>query len=493
MTRSAAAGPATRARPLCLPMSLVAMLLVASPAGAQRGTTSTVVSAPPGPPPTGLYVKAATPTSATIAWQPVAGATGYTVTRALDARGPWAVLTPTPVTAAEFTESAAYPPGTTQLFRVTALVPMTVAGSADVLFLPPPVRNPTSVAAQVQGTDVTISWTPVPGASSYTIAGPGGFWVREVPASRTTERFANAPPGTHTISVGTRYYPGPIESPAGEWPGTQVVVHPSARFRVYLTGATVDQRTMETGLDPSANLLASQPRMISGTSDPSPGDEVFINARVLRFDRTTGTMTGGDLLRSPVYGFADLPGRHIAGMMTVRGGIGDADVVPYATNPTVPGGVVSRDKLPLLLFDGDLRQNGDFVAIAPTIWKEFGKSGVYDAWNTQVTQASGAFGTRADVRTALGWPQVEPVWERIRYQGPADRSQDRPIGVTKLAAPYAAMIDAEYLVPWLILTREKLDAALAGASSTMYRLRYQDTGQGLRGDYSLWLVFERIP
>ncbi len=477
-----------------LGIAVAISILAWTNAAAQRSASPATVSAPPGPPPTGLYVKAATPASATIAWQGVPGAAGYLVARAADPRGPWTTLTLTPITGTEFTEAAAFPQGVSQVYRVTALVPMTQPGYDDVAFVPAPVRNPTGVAAQVQGRDVTISWQPVPGASAYLVSGQGSFWLREVPATRTTERFANAPPGTYDVRVGTRYYPGPIETSATEWNGTQVVVHASARFRVYLTGAVVDQRTEETSLDPNFNQALKSPRMGGGGwTDPSPGDEVFFSARVQRYDRVSGTMTGGDFLRSPVYGFADLPGRYIAGRVTHRGGVGDSDLIPYATNPTVPGGVVTRDKLPLLLFDGDLQQGGDFVAIAPTIWKENGKSAVFDDWNQQATQGAAGLGTRADVRTVLGWPQIESAWDRPRFAGVNDRTLDRPIGVTQLRNLMGTHFEAEYLVPWVILTREKLDAALAGAPSTMYRLRYLDTGQGLRGDYALWLVLERVP
>ncbi len=185
----------------------------------RTGTTSTLA------PPTNLVVRG-TPAMATLTWQAPAGwtPTGYTVQRQTMGSTAATLLTTPALTATQFDDRSGFTAGQTYEYVVTALSGNPLAsGVAHVQFSPPAPLNVTNLFAQQTGTDVTVSWAPVNGASTYVVAGAAAL-SRQVPGTQNVTTYSNLPAGTYTWSVGAQYDPGAIQTPAATWPSTTLEV-----------------------------------------------------------------------------------------------------------------------------------------------------------------------------------------------------------------------------------------------------------------------------
>jgi hypothetical protein len=214
-----------------------------------------------------VQLRDATPAGVRVTWNPLPEASGFLVIRN-DA----GQVTPTPL-----------PPGTTAFlhsaqndsrqsyqYRVIALYPNGHSGpSTWISFQPPPPVNPAWVKAVLQGKDVVVSWAAVPGATRYAVAGPAGSMFRDVAAPATSVTYQGLATGSYEIAVGARFDPGPVETPAAEWPrATVTVAVTSGRYRVVLNGAQVVTPTTDDWL-----------------SRDGKGDEVYFASLVEVFDR----------------------------------------------------------------------------------------------------------------------------------------------------------------------------------------------------------------
>jgi fibronectin type 3 domain-containing protein len=165
-------------------------------------------------------------TSVNITWAAVSGATSYTVYRSTSA-GTQGSAIGTP-TAATFSDTTATP-GTTYYYGVTATgTGGTSALSAqDAGYRIGPPAVPTNVAATdgTSATSVTISWTAVSGATSYTVyrsttAGTQGSAI----GTPTVATFSDT-----TATPGTTYYYGVTATGTG---GTSALSAQDAGYRL---------------------------------------------------------------------------------------------------------------------------------------------------------------------------------------------------------------------------------------------------------------------
>ena len=86
------------------------------------------------------------------------------------------------------------------------------------------VVNPTSVSASMNGSGhVTVSWTPVLGASWYGVAGYSTALWREVHAPATSVTYQGLAPGQYTFQVGA-FFEGGGSTGADEWPSVTATV-----------------------------------------------------------------------------------------------------------------------------------------------------------------------------------------------------------------------------------------------------------------------------
>ncbi len=211
----------------------------------------------------------------------------------------------------------------------------------------------------------------------------------------------------------------------------------TGRFRVTLTGLTVNRQTDD-------NVLETDGK----------GDEVFVLAEVAQYDRYTqdgplaGVATrldytnnlhgGGNVtlrrsLVSVLIGDVNNqnnPPRIQAGSASSRGGLRTGDRFP-TNEPWIMRGEPTTDRPPMLLWEGELRRDRDLVIIVPTVWEWDGGNVAlrqqftedidsYFSYITRTNQNRG-YVWRSDGRGHLrrGRPSGRHVRSGSRYLGPA--------------------------------------------------------------------------
>lgn len=203
----------TRGRTPAVPGSQLPLAVPGSQAAGAAARTPEAL--PTGPPPTGLHVAARTPVEITLGWTAAPGASGYLVDR--QGKG---VLTPSPLppTATRYTDRGAFDHRVSHRYTVTATyADGRAAASASVQAVAATPVSPSSLTARVGGREVTLTWTPVAGASFYLVTGPGlpldpklnAVMVRP-PASSLVAR--DVPWGQHKWSVSAVW-----EAEGGGW------------------------------------------------------------------------------------------------------------------------------------------------------------------------------------------------------------------------------------------------------------------------------------
>ena len=177
-------------------------------------------------PPAGLSI-AGTPAMATLTWQAPSDwtPTGYTVQRTTAGHSESTLLTTSAIRATRIDDVSGFVTGSSYEYVVTALSSEPLAfGTARATFQPPAPQNVSNVIAQQAGSDVGISWAPVPNATKYIITSGAQAMDREVPGTQNRVTYSGISPGTYTWTVGARYEPGPLETPATTWPSVTLDV-----------------------------------------------------------------------------------------------------------------------------------------------------------------------------------------------------------------------------------------------------------------------------
>lgn len=98
------------------------------------------------------------------------------------------------------------------------------------LAAPPPAAAPTVtpvnpsafIAKQTGDGQVQLSWQPVDGASYYVLLGPGVPEGGTRVTGATTFTATGVPPGSNEWAVASYYEPGPVSTPAAEFPKTRL-------------------------------------------------------------------------------------------------------------------------------------------------------------------------------------------------------------------------------------------------------------------------------
>lgn len=247
------------------------------------------------------------------------------------------------------------------------------------------------------------------------------------------------------------------------------------RFRVTITGFTVDQETRDDALQRDGK-----------------GDEVYLYTDVAVLN-PQGRMIDQKKLRTVTMGDVNgWPDRLRAGTRSPKGGLETGDQYP-GTNPWQYSGRTYSDRLPELIWQGALAQGGNRVVITPTIW-EWDKSG--GLWNmvgsfaglipdalTFMASSVGNFifqsGAATPREDCIGYPNLDTAntfgW-----------AETRPIGMKKY--------DGYRFCPVMItLDYDKAKKAIEtsqGFGNGVVPLRFKDDMGLGSGEYTLYLKVE---
>ena len=188
------------------------------------------------------------------------------------------------------------------------------------------------------------------------------------------------------------------------------------RYRITLNGFKVARQTYD-------HLL-----MLDGKDD-----EVYFAAHVAVIDTASDEFSGHVLLRSDVYGdVSGFPQRVKAGRGFVSGGIQRGDAVPTAT-PWNRAGAPTPNRLPMLLWEGELVQGQRAVAIAPSVWEWDGNAELFGRYALSLTNTLARWHTPKTLDAILHARHHLPIpfgtdglqWSTNRIGDP----RDRPIGM----------------------------------------------------------------
>lgn len=162
------------------------------------------------PAPTGLVVKGSADTSVSLAFDAVAGATGYSVYRAPGGGGTFTRITGAPITATAYTDTG-LSPGTTYAYQVRAVSSSGTEGAASspvsattTGHAPPPSVPGNLTVSGTTASSVSLSFTASPGAAGYNVyrsATAGGTASKVNPTLLSGTTFTDS-----GLSAATTYY-----------------------------------------------------------------------------------------------------------------------------------------------------------------------------------------------------------------------------------------------------------------------------------------------
>lgn len=474
----------------------------------QRGSVSTKQMAGAGT--TISAVRDITPTTLTIAWKPVAGASGYTLhasAQGLNHNVAGAeVRQPGSVSGDLSATLGGLAPGVRHSVWVSVRYPDGTQGtSVPQAVMLANAENPQGFKAVPIGPGaVRLEWQPVPGAIQYRVEGAN---LPRMQTAETAVAVSNLSPATHEWTLITIY-------PAGVFNDLNATrlsasVDPSeagrARYRITVNGFRVDQETMDDPLQRDGK-----------------GDEVYVAVKVEEFDRATRNRIGHALVKSPVFG--DKNGfptqtRVMAGSTGGSGGLRRGDLYPGA-NPAIRSRAPSSIDLPLLVWDGHLEAGKSALIIYPAIWEwdgeqagerfarwlrnfdDDGFANVHGAiTRDSVIQQFSA--SRLNVQT-LDYAAAHATGATWINLLNSELSGDRPIGFSQVRSALDSIFTLGSYVYYeraIVLTRESIEGELAARNTSSYppgtiATRYRDDPAGdgtLGGDYTLYLQVERLP
>ena len=208
---------------------------------------------------------------------------------------------------------------------------------------------------------------------------------------------------------------------------------PRAKYRITLNGFKVLRQTYD-------HLL-----MLDGKDD-----EVYFAAHVAVIDTASTDFSGHVLLRSDVYGdVSGFPQRVKAGRGFMSGGIQRGDAVPNAT-PWNRAAEPTPNRLPMLLWEGELVQGERAVVIAPSVWEWDGNAELFGKYALSLTNTLARWHTPKTLDAILNARHHLPIvhgtdglqWSTNRVGDPRDRPIGMAAGRAVPVAGYASTLAA---------------------------------------------------
>lgn len=439
---------------------------VAAGDGNRIQTPTSLQPVQPGPPATQLTVTSTTPYAHPLSWTNPAGVKNTDVWRKTGEQ--WSeVAMALPAATTTITDAAFLMPGT--VYRVVSRYPDGRMGEAEVTH--PNPKQP-AVAANLKVTQtgeraVRLNWlnpADVSGLEGYRIFAQGlprdGV---DVPRTPTAVTLPNVPENRLQFVVTARYAGNALAPVNATADG--IIAHWRGQYRLALLGFRVERRTVEDDI----------------FDGDGRGDEVFFGAY-----RATSRWNGQDqrletiplgVVQSVVMGDDNSrPSRQRVGTAGPTGGIRSGDIIPSASAVTAqPGLVVSSDRLPLLLWEGDMSNDDQPVIVAFSAFEWDNDSPEnWNAWQNYWSSAHGATTMRASGRDLLNSAPTE-----VRY-GPLVPVNNgiyptltffgRPIGTRPIGALKSTSIDGDiwsYVPHGFALVRSNLEQVLGNGSVTV--------------------------
>lgn len=456
---------------------------------------------PPGPPPNALVLVPGGPLHHTLMWAPPENyddPSGYRIFSTPVANGTWQLRTPNLISVPQrlfpavwrWVDTGFVQPGTA--YRVTAVYADGREGWADVVYAnPPQPQVPTGFTAKQTGPGaVTLSWQPLAYAT-FRLFG-NGQPASGTPLSGTQISWTNVADGSYTWQLSADY--GGIPGPLGPSVSITLNTITSGRYRVVANGFRVINHTNDLN-----SIMTSE----------GEGDEVYAGFAMFHVGRPQGNMLDKDLRSTQVHGAVGrIAGRVKAGTASVNGGLQNTDVYPAVLDPSQRHGQTPGDQtFPFLVWDGTLTNAHDAVIILPTLWES-------DALKSEKNQASY---TNWFVAESAEFPRFwsDPAVQQV-LQG-TTIGLTMPAGWTYFTAfdplsffdhPIGAIFDPGVVALGalggtgkrlprraIILTREMIEAALAGGNGIVTVPLIDQGAQGVvgNGHYVLYVQVERVP
>jgi hypothetical protein len=352
---------------------------------------------------------------------------------------------------------------------------------------------PTTVTAVPVATDTTGTITPMTApATALPVSGITGTATGMVMTSPTVQT------GTASTSTTDPSNPANISSPTQN--GGSGMPSQPATYRVMVTGFAANRVTDD------------DPLQLDGH-----GDEVFVAAAVINWDRKLNQATNFSFVQSREFGETGnttlYPDRIKGGSATGNGGIVAGDRVPNSydlAGSSLPA--PTNDQLPLLVWQGPLTPGGAAIVLAPSLWERDVVRTQFSAYKTNWSKPSmpSVVLASATVTQLLGDPTVTSALApisglvfaappAITFSGPVaggyklaiqalGPNLDRPLGM-RPGGPGVWIYEERFTV----ITQEKVASLAPGQGVTFALPVAEPIDLFLKGMYTLYLRVERLP
>jgi hypothetical protein len=473
---------------------------------APRTPVTPAAPAPPGPAPYTIQITG-NPAEALVTWPPpptysTPAPTGYIVERWKESDPACCRATSPTLTAREWRDPMMF--SGRWRYQVTAIYADGRRGTASSYYDYPEPVVPTGLKAEQVGKDgLTVTWQAVKGAAYYAVAGPPTNTTTRIDGTTLTQ--TGLPLGDTTWKVAAIYQ--------GTAPGAPQQASAFATLNV-----AVQRRNYR--------LIADSFRVAADTVDePFSGDgkydEIYVGSIAELRDRSTrGLIKRSPMQVSAVHGdisFWPPPQRVQAGTASGNGGIRAGDTVGPIWAAGAPGS-------PFVLWEGELNDGTQDLFLHPMLVEldepdyamarqsrePFQACGaLMCAWENYLRNMNHESAILRDAAPSKASAQILPVDGTLVTLGDPElvhlekHDRDRPIGLAvRSATPGLRGIQGAWFDKVVVLTREKLEAALASGSNKI-EIRYWDRWQlpntppssvnFLNGDYTLVIRIERVP
>lgn len=300
-----------------------------------------------------------------------------------------------------------------------------------------------------------------------------------------TENLAKTGGNPQVSTGGTRRHPSHPVAHSGTQASNKPASGVQARFRVIVTGFTVNEQTWD-----------------DASNSDGKGDEDFLLTHVAELNTRGGTVVSSDV-RSRVMGDTNgWRGRVHAGTAKTLfggpvGGLATGDQYP-TSHPWQLRGKAYDDRAPELVWQGTLKQGDGGVLIAPTIW-EWDKAGgdlLLHDWSAVELKLNKLAGSLLNtVSGGATKPFVEgdkALWGLMHSSELAKalgHAATRPIGLHEDSKGHQKF-EAK-IIRLTYDTAEQIISNNFGKGNGVLEIQYRDSAR-LHGDYTIYVKVQKI-